>query len=240
MSDIAEKVIKKRTFSDKTYERLVKETILRELPPFLDRDKIAIDVGGNVGHISMFLSDYCKEVLSYEAVDVVFNKLKNLERIKTNIKVKNAAISNFCGDAEFFVDHLRLSNSSLQDLSDIETSFKKKTKFSTKKVRVITLDSLKRKDVGFVKIDVEGTELDVLKGAKKTINRCRPNFLIEIYEPFSKHPIESIFEFLMSKDYSCYYFDPESGLVEVRSIREGVDVVRTKHHLHDGDFLFIS
>jgi hypothetical protein len=35
-------------------------------------------------------------------------------------------------------------------------------------------------DVGFVKIDVEGHELDVLAGLSGLLAKCRPNLLIEI------------------------------------------------------------
>jgi len=42
------------------------------------------------------------------------------------------------------------------------------------------LDDLKLENVGFVKIDVEGHEAEVLRGAANIITRDRPNFLIEV------------------------------------------------------------
>lgn len=41
------------------------------------------------------------------------------------------------------------------------------------------LDDYALKDVGFIKIDVEGHEMAVLAGAGETIGRCRPNLLVE-------------------------------------------------------------
>jgi hypothetical protein len=49
-------------------------------------------------------------------------------------------------------------------------------------VELRTLDSLNLQDVGFVKIDVEGHELDVLRGGAETIQRNRPHLLIEVRE----------------------------------------------------------
>ena len=47
------------------------------------------------------------------------------------------------------------------------------------KVPVTTIDSFTYKDVGFMKIDVEGYEEEVLRGASSTIARCRPVMYIE-------------------------------------------------------------
>jgi hypothetical protein len=47
-------------------------------------------------------------------------------------------------------------------------------------VRIAPLDSFGFTDVGFIKIDVEGSELDVIAGARATIARDRPNLLVEL------------------------------------------------------------
>ena len=44
------------------------------------------------------------------------------------------------------------------------------------------LDDLALGDVGFVKIDVEGHELAVLRGAAETLQRNRPPLLVEAEE----------------------------------------------------------
>lgn len=46
-------------------------------------------------------------------------------------------------------------------------------------VQVTTLDSFGFSDLQFAKIDVEGMEVDVLKGAAQTIARCRPLLQVE-------------------------------------------------------------
>ncbi len=46
-------------------------------------------------------------------------------------------------------------------------------------IRCHTLDSFGLKDVDYIKIDVEGFETKVLKGAAETIARCRPLIVIE-------------------------------------------------------------
>jgi FkbM family methyltransferase len=64
-------------------------------------------------------------------------------------------------------------------------------------VRVVTLDALPSSDpVSLVKIDVEGMELDVLRGAGKLIDRWLPDFFIEAAEPRQFHAVaQHLFEF---------------------------------------------
>lgn len=46
-------------------------------------------------------------------------------------------------------------------------------------VPVITIDSLNLVDVSVMKIDVEGAELGILRGARKTLRRCHPVLYVE-------------------------------------------------------------
>lgn len=68
------------------------------------------------------------------------------------------------------------------------------------------LDSYNFQDVDAIKIDVEGSELLVIHGAKETIDRCRPSVQVEIvpkqctlfgYEP------QDLYDFFAERDYVC-------------------------------------
>jgi hypothetical protein len=67
-----------------------------------------------------------------------------------------------------------------------------------------TIDSYGFDDVDFIKIDVEGAELGVLRGAKETIKRCRPAVQMEIMEKqcnlFGYTP-QDLYDFLVQQDY---------------------------------------
>ena len=49
-------------------------------------------------------------------------------------------------------------------------------------VKVVRLDDEGLGNVGFMKIDVEGHEYEVIDGARALLARCRPNLLVEILE----------------------------------------------------------
>ena len=92
-------------------------------------------------------------------------------------------------------------------------------------------------DVGFMKIDVEGVELDVLNGAVETIEEYKPTCMVEVYEKFNKHPVETTFDFFFSRDYRCFYNHRGQGLKSVRNMNEALKATKIPQ-ITDGDFLF--
>lgn len=227
--EITADAIRRRRFNKEVNNRLQANTILRELHRY-KKGKVAVDVGAATGHITYYLKDHYDEVYAYEAVPHVARELAKMEQFD-NVRTFCKAVSSFDGEETFHVDHLRLSNSSFQDLvggPEITVS-------------VVQLDTDLEgvSEIGFIKIDVEGTEFDVLRGAQKIIERDRPNLMVEIYEPYSFYPLGAIFDLLMRQKYKCAFFSPkEDGMVTVASVEDGVRAVRERHAEHDGDFLF--
>ena len=50
---------------------------------------------------------------------------------------------------------------------------------STYEVDMVSIDSLKLPKVDFIKIDIEGMEMEALAGARKTLNKHKPMLLVE-------------------------------------------------------------
>jgi FkbM family methyltransferase len=80
----------------------------------------------------------------------------------------------------------------------------KPRKRAVEKVQVRTLDSYAFKDVGFIKLDVEGYEKFVLEGAQKTIAESRPTLQLEIRANQCRkfgYWAEDMIEWIRSLDY---------------------------------------
>jgi FkbM family methyltransferase len=86
-----------------------------------------------------------------------------------------------------------------------DTKQVKKEEFIVK-VPARTIDSYNFEEVDAIKIDVEGSELYVIEGAKDTIDRCRPSVQVEIvpkqclqygYDP------QALYDFFAQRDYVC-------------------------------------
>jgi FkbM family methyltransferase len=84
------------------------------------------------------------------------------------------------------------------------------------KISLDSLDNYGHLVPSFLKIDIEGAEIDALEGAKKLLEH-RPNIYLEVHTSFLKHfgrRVEEIFEVLPLSDYFCYVMAPGKPLLQ--------------------------
>jgi len=225
--NLTENVLKKRVFKQHILDLHIKEFMLGQTKMYLSKDKNVIDVGAATGMYSSFFAQHSKEVYAFEAVPPVYKQLELVgQRIK-NINCYNLAVSDFDGKSEFYVDDKRLSNSSFQNLVNGQKI----------EVETIKLDNFKLNNIGFMKIDVEGVELDVLNGAVDIIKEYKPTCMVEVYDKFNKYPVETTFDFFFSRNYKCYYNERAKGLKQVNNMNEALEAQKIPQ-ITDGDFLF--
>ena len=118
---------------------------------------ISVDVGSNTGHFTNMLSKISKEVYSFEPINYLFISQKYLFS-KTNVKIYNCALGSKKQKRKFYIP---INN-------DPEASLLIRENSKIIKVNVNKGDKiLGRRKIDFIKIDVEGHELDVLIGLKK-------------------------------------------------------------------------
>lgn len=142
-------------------------------------DGVALDVGANLGNHSLYLSQHYDRVVSFEPNPTLFTLLTANASLAGNIDTRQFGLSDEAGSA------------SLQYISDYnsgEASVAPKKSPQTSKLVEI---ELKRLDdvadlpggrIGLIKIDVENLEINVLKGARKTIERDRPVIFFEQHD----------------------------------------------------------
>jgi FkbM family methyltransferase len=224
---LSDNVLKKRVFKQHILDLHLKDFMIGQTTPYLNKFKNTIDVGAATGMYASHFAQHSKNVICFEAVPPVYEQLEKIKQKHNNVITHNLAVGIFVGTSEFYVDDKRLSNSGFQNLVDGQKI----------EVDTVTIDSLKLVDIGFIKIDVEGVELDVLYGASDTIDEYKPTCMVEVYDKFNKYPVATTFEFFFKRKYRCFYNHKGQGLKPVRNIQEGVDATKIPE-ITDGDFLF--
>jgi FkbM family methyltransferase len=228
---ISEGVLNRRVFNQGVYNMHRKHYMLGQTEKYIDPNMAVIDIGAAVGMYSFFWAGLCKCVYAFEAVPPVFDRLCETAARKPNIIPFQLAVSDYEGQTEFWVDDKRLSNSSFSNLVGGQQI----------SVNVTTIDSHGFGPISFMKVDVEGHELAVLRGAGYTIERYHPTIMCEIYPKFNDGPVIETFKHLFERGYKCFYNIRGEGLHPVSSPEHGTDVAsdETLIPLHDGDFLFV-
>jgi FkbM family methyltransferase len=227
---LSDQVLNRRKWNSKLYDKLLDTSILKVLADHITPDTLTVDVGGNSGYQTYFHSKH-NDVVTYEPVPGLFEVLQDNLKGVDNVTLINKAVGSTNTDLILHVDTKRLSMTSQIPLVESVEMV----------VPCVSLDNEKLANVGFIKIDVEGFELDVLEGATKTINKFRPTMMVEIYQPWCEKvgfDSKDIFDFFVQRDYTILYYDSESNKMVTCDTDEAVDAVHNLHHLHDGDFLF--
>ena len=231
-------IIKKLIFSEKyTLKKRIERSIAKPLEPelvILDQlcnvSKSSIDVGVFRGVYSFKMSEHSYKVYGFEANPVMFRLLiKNLSKLKENIEIHNIALSNINGTSKLKVPIRKESilKSNFEDyyeggLATIETDNNLNDKsFDTFDTKTLKLDSFDFKEkIGFIKIDVEGHELSVLKGGEKLLKKDKPNLLIEIDRQHSSK-VNETFNYLKELSYIPFFFDGEN-LIKISTYEENI------------------
>lgn len=216
-------------------ELLKGEKELRMLPFLVDKSRISLDVGANKGIWSDVLRRLSPEVHAFEPNPKIFPILQ--AGAAKNVVTHSIALSDQTGSAEFRIPRNRKGNYSNQGGS--LSIAKVADNYGRVAVDAVKLDDLDIKGVGFIKIDVEGFELQVLKGAEETVRRDRPVMIIEIEEKHMKRPLDEAISEIENYGYLAF------ALVDdVLTPFERIDLDRhhrrPKHHVdYVNNFIFL-
>ena len=188
------------------------EPELHLLPFLVNRDKQAIDIGANKGIYTHLLARLVPFVHAFEPNPKMFNVLTR--GLPENARSYEIALSDQSGSGELLVPKLlvpklqgptSVRKRAYANLGASLSRKKVKGEHGIVQIEKRTLDSYALDNVGFIKIDVEGYEQTVLKGAKETLMHCRPTILIELEERHTGVTIESLIEQVEVYGYQAYF-----------------------------------
>jgi FkbM family methyltransferase len=152
------------------------------LSQLVKEDSIVLDVGANIGFYSLTLSNAIKsgQVYSFEAVPDTYKKLS------TNIEnsSKNDQVTAFNLGAWNKKEEVTFSLPDSDNIGAFTAGSVSGESTRTCQATMTTLDSFveenKLSKVDFIKMDIEGAELNALKGAHELLEKFKPTILLEV------------------------------------------------------------
>ena len=181
------------------YDLFYEPRLMLFIEDWLRADDVFVDIGANIGIYSLIASRKCGpgRIIAIEANPNIFQKLKlNLEvNGLTDVVAVNCAAYDTLGQIEFdLVDGD--CEGRILDYQELPTS----TKIN---VEADTLPNILHKNnlqaVSIIKLDVEGAEIEVLKGAEQLLRDESPVIIIDFY-------MREVADFLEKFDYNPYRY----------------------------------
>jgi FkbM family methyltransferase len=196
-----------------------------------------IDIGANVGTYTVELQKNSKNVICFEPLKKNIRYLKYL--IKKNVKIYNYALSNKNKFEYIYIPKVNFNYdyalATLNYKNIIKLKEFKRIKIKLRKFDKLFSNTHSFKDIDFIKIDVEGHELEVLKGMNKFLKKSKPIFLIEI-EKRHNVSFDKVFLFFRDKNYKSYILKNKKILVNINK-KEFNKIINNQTY---NNFFFIS
>ncbi len=219
------------------------EPELHVLPFLVDPERTSVDAGANRGSYTYFLSRLTKHVYAYEPNPAMRQLLRRAT--SENVTISDVALSDRSGQAEFAVPKKKHSfgnNAGSLEVDQLATSNADLVRFTVPTRR---LDDENLTNVGFIKIDVEGHEREVLLGAQELIARDRPVLLMEIMESLLGEAADENIRFVEQLGYQCFVLVDKrlvdySMMSTLEDPGEGWDRKRPHHRSNNYIFLPVN
>lgn len=200
------------------------------LKEILKPDHVFFDIGANIGVITMIAANHLADgaVHSFEPSDHHLEKLhRNLEvNDFQNVRVNPFALSDENATYELYLpdekeDEIRnTGRASVNEMEDDE-------EFKEEEIETRVLDSYVEDEsvnqLDVMKIDVEGEELNVLRGGSDTIDRFQPDVFMELnrihIDRAGDRP-EDVLNFWDDHGYSVYRIGYDGEAIPVNQVEK--------------------
>lgn len=140
-------------------------------------DPVILDIGASTGSFTLLPLITGGKVIAFEPNPVAFRSLEAIVRtngLDGSVELHECSVGD-CSRVFLYVPEQALHMA----VATMGTPRRTDLKWNMIEVEQVEIDSLNLDRVDFVKIDTEGSELEVLRGAEQTIKQHRPGILTE-------------------------------------------------------------
>ena len=209
-------VLKRETLSVKPDLKIISKLI--------KKGDVVLDIGANYGTFTKFLSESVSKNGKVYCIEPIPKTFKILQHCIKKLKLTNSIPLNYAVSDKNGVVTMQIPKWKQKGLiqgqpnpyrARIMNKKNRKDDLQTIHVKSRSIDSLFKdiKNISFIKMDVECHELPSLKGGKKTLEKSKPNCIIEVVN-------DKAFKFMEKLGYNSYWFDIRYN--KLRKTKKGV------------------
>jgi FkbM family methyltransferase len=205
LKQVAESLFPKAMYARRFRSWVLVEPELPLLPALCRKEAVALDIGANEGFFAHHLLPLAKSVIAFEPLPQMLARLR--ENYAGKMEIHGVILSDREGQGELKYPAGGYMSASVAESNS--AALESGRVIETVVAPMRTLDSFHLTNVGFVKIDVEGHEEAVLHGGLETLNREKPNLMIEIEERHAPGSLDRVSTLLTGIGYLGFYLDGE-------------------------------
>jgi FkbM family methyltransferase len=205
---------------------------------FVTEGCLAIDIGAHIGDTTIpiaLAAGKTGTTLAFDPNPMVFKILEvnaKLNLDKTNIVPFNYAIAIEPGEYYFNSSEATHNNGGI---SKKQKNKHGKYQLKNKVTAVNLLDFLKKEfnaflnELGFLKIDIEGMDLEILQSIKELIAKSRPTIIAECFKKLDQSDREKLFNLFEQIDFELFYLESFNLNGKIQKISKKEDMSNWNH-----------
>jgi FkbM family methyltransferase len=219
-----------------TYFNIYRLDLIDIMKKKLKKGSIFLDIGANVGYISAIGASIVGKSGQVHSFEPIPDCALCLEKMKALNPEYNLFVNSFaCSDKEGF-SNIDLSTSDIRLNTMVPNFIKKEDLKENISVPVCRLDNYIHendlKNIAFIKIDVEGFELKVLKGLQKYFEQIKPTERPPIYceivptvYPLLQLSLESLKNYMEQYSYNAFDCKDVSKKIDITKLERTTNVL---------------
>ena len=216
---------------------------LDRIEPLISSNDIVFDIGANIGVVTNWFAHRCQHVHAFEPHPDNFEKIKSQKKLRNmnNITLHDIALGKDVSRMQLHVKEFH-GHHSLGDVVSSQTVGKIEVNVRT--VDAIS-EELKIDKIKFMKIDVEGFESDVLRGASRLLQNKKIDYILFELQDTILHSInrtsQEVFEIIFDAGYQIIDLNGNSIVDSTSTISNGdylacLDGIATAKKLAPSDY----
>lgn len=193
-------------------ESLFNSNELKNTSKLIKPNSVVLDIGAQTGNMAVAYSLFAQKVIAFEPNPATFEVLEKNSKINPNIIPYNLACSTKEGDCEFHYSDEGLCNGGYASILDKGVGVTRHI-LPLDVYTINIIDFIKKyhsedfNNIGFIKIDAEGHDKDILPTLKEITDINNPIIQTEIYDGLTPNETDQLIKSINDLNYKAYDMD---------------------------------